>query len=93
MDTLNFIGTTSVTIKAGQAVLFDDPATGGGFHTLVTGTQGAYTPMAGAPSQFTPSGIQFTPDTSMVIVFPTAGTFTITCTLHPFMLATVTVTP
>ncbi len=92
MDELAFTGTTSITIKSGQAVLFDDPATGGGFHTLVTGTHGAYTAMTGAPSQFTSSGIVFTPGTSVVIVFPTAGTFTITCTLHPYMLATVTVT-
>jgi plastocyanin len=34
----------------------------------------------------------FSPGTSKVIVFPTAGTFSITCTLHPSMQATVTVT-
>jgi plastocyanin len=91
MGSLNFVGTTSVTIKAGQAVRFDDPTTGG-FHILVTGTRGTYTAIAGAPSQFTRSGIVFSPGTSKVIVFPTAGTFSITCTLHPSMQATVTVT-
>lgn len=93
MNTLNFTGATSVTIKAGQAVRFDDPATGGGFHNLVTGAHGAYTAQFGAPSQFTPSGILFNPGTSSVIAFPTPGVFSITCTLHPYMLATVTVTP
>jgi plastocyanin len=93
MNTLNFTGATSVTIKAGQAVRFDDPATGGGFHNLVTGAHGAYTAQFGAPSQFTPNGILFNPGTSSVIVFPTPGSFSITCTLHPYMVATVTVTP
>jgi plastocyanin len=92
MGSTSFAGNKSVTIKAGQAVLFDDPAASGGIHNLVTGRNGTYQAMPGAPSAFTPSGIPFSPGTSTAIVFPTAGTYTITCTFHPTMLATVSVT-
>ncbi len=93
MAGFSFSGTTSVTIKAGQAVTFSDPASGGGIHHLVTGTGGTFTAAAGAPSQFaTATGLSFQPGTSVDVTFPTAGTFMITCTFHPSMEATITVT-
>ena len=83
----------SATVKAGQAVTFNDPASSGGVHNLVTGSNGTFKAEAGAPSQFaSATGIAFSPGTSMDIVFPTAGTYTITCTIHPSMEATITVT-
>jgi plastocyanin len=83
---------TSVTIKAGQAVNFNDPSDTGGSHVLVTGTNGQFTAAPGAPSQFATSvGFNFAPGDSMTITFPTAGTFSITCKIHPSMHATVTV--
>jgi plastocyanin len=83
----------NVTIKAGQAVTFNDPADTGNVHNLVTGSNGQFSAEAGAPSQFaSASGINFAPGQSMDIVFPTAGTYKITCTIHPGMEATVTVT-
>src|SRR5262245_21351812 len=47
MDEFNFTGTTHVTIKAGQAVKFDD--TQGGPHVLVIGTNGVLEAKSGAP--------------------------------------------
>ena len=83
----------NVTIKAGQAVTFNDPADTGNVHNLVTGSNGQFSAEAGAPSQFAAaSGVNFVPGQSMDIVFPTAGTYKITCTIHPGMEATVTVT-
>jgi plastocyanin len=84
----------AATVKAGQAVTFDDPGASGGTHLLVTGHSGTFTAEAGAPSEFaTASGVSFSPGDSKSIVFPTAGTYTITCTIHPTMQATITVTP
>lgn len=93
MGGLSFSGNTDVTIKAGQAVKFDD-STGGGSHNLVTGTRGTFTAEAGAPSEFSANGgLPFNPGDVKTITFPTAGTYHITCTFHPSMSANVTVTP
>jgi plastocyanin len=84
----------TATVKAGQAVKFDDPASGGGTHNLVTGHGGIFAAQTGAPSEFaTSSGLSFSAGDSKSVVFPTAGTYTITCTIHASMLATITVTP
>jgi plastocyanin len=92
MGSVNFtVG--NATVKAGQAVMFVDP-TSGGIHNLVTGRHGTFAAEAGAPSQFaTADGVSFSPGDSMPIIFPTAGSYAITCTIHPLMEATVTVTP
>ena len=88
-----FRGTTSLTIRAGQAVTFDDPGYLGGTHHLVTGMSGQFSAEAGAPSEFaTAAGIMFSPGDHKSITFPTAGTYHITCTIHPSMQATITVT-
>lgn len=92
MGSFSFDAPTSLHIKAGQAVTFKDPDATGGVHDLVTGRQGAFTAKPGAPSEFSsPSGINFNPGTTMTITFPTAGTYSITCTIHPSMQATITV--
>jgi plastocyanin len=88
----NFAGNTNVTIHAGQSVAFVDPSSGGGTHNLVTGTGGQYSAEAGAPAEFTSSGIPFNPGDTKDITFPTAGIYHITCTIHFYMSATVTVT-
>jgi plastocyanin len=93
MATSSFSGTPTVTIKAGQTVTFDDPASGGGVHNLVTGTKGVFTAAPGAPDQFaSATGVNFNPGDKKTITFATAGTYQITCTIHPSMQATVTVT-
>lgn len=87
-----FTGTTQVTIKAGGAVTFDDSS--GSPHDLVIGTNGMFTAMNGAPSQLNnQSGLMFNGGDKQTIVFATAGTYPITCEIHPRMQATVTVTP
>ena len=89
----NFAGNTSVTIKAGQAVLFDDPSSSGGTHILVIGHNGQFSAMSGAPSEFnSSSGTPFSPGDQKTITFPTAGVYPITCVIHPTMQITVTVT-
>jgi plastocyanin len=86
-----FSGNTSITVKAGDSVTFDDSS--GGPHDLVIGTQGAFTAMSGAPSQLnSATGVMFNGGDKQTIVFATAGTFPITCLIHPSMQATVTVT-
>jgi plastocyanin len=86
-----FSGSTSITIKAGDAVTFDD--SNGGRHDLVIGTGGQFVAASGAPSDLNnANGVVFAGGDTKTIVFPTAGTYHITCTLHPSMAATVTVT-
>jgi plastocyanin len=84
---------TSVTIKAGQSVTFNDPSNTGGVHDIVTGTTGKFTAAAGAPAEFAAAaGVTFAPGDSHTYKFTTAGTYSFTCTIHPSMHATVTVT-
>jgi len=85
-----FSGSTSVTIRAGQTVKFDDSA--GSTHNLVTGTDGKPSSEAGAPSELEGNGLSLSGGDVKIVTFPTAGTYQITCTIHPFMQATVTVT-
>lgn len=88
----SFAGATSFSITAGQSITFADPSGSGGIHHLVTGSGGQFSAQPGAPSEFaTADGISFNPGDSKTITFPTAGTFTITCTIHPSMQATITV--
>jgi plastocyanin len=89
MNEFNFTGTTHVTIKAGQAVNFDD--THGSIHILIIGTNGQFNAKSGAPPELnSANGINVDGDIK-IIKFLTAGTYPITCTLHPDMQATVTV--
>jgi plastocyanin len=93
MGRSSFSGNTSVTIKAGQAVLFDDSAGGGGTHDLVIGMNGQFHAVSGAPSELnSATGTSFSPGDQKVITFATAGTYPITCVIHPTMQVTVTVT-
>ncbi len=95
MSAINFVPNSSrVTIKAGQAVTFVDPAGTGGLHYLLTGTNGTLTPVPGAPAVLsTPNGMTINAGDTKVITFANAGTFMITCTIHPYMEVTVVVTP
>ena len=87
----SFTGNTSVTVKAGESVTFDDSS--GGTHMLVTGTNGQFAAAAGAPSELSSAtGLALQAGDTKTITFATAGTYQITCTIHPSMQATVTVT-
>lgn len=92
MGSFNFADGASASIKVGQSVNFDDPSDSGGTHILVTGRNGQFASESGAPSAFSSSsGMQFNPGDAKTITFSKAGTYTITCTIHPNMLATITV--
>jgi plastocyanin len=91
MDISSFGNSSSVTIKAGQQVNFDDSA--GGVHILVIGSNGQFKSQSGAPSELNnANGVSFSPGDTKEIKFATAGTYKITCKIHPTMQATVTVT-
>lgn len=83
----------SVTVKAGQPVKFiNNPNTA--THVLVVGSNGIWAADPNAPAKLNvQSGMDITAGTEIDVVFPTAGTFTVTCTVHPTMLLTVKVTP
>jgi plastocyanin len=86
----SFNGATSITITAGQSVTFDDSS--GGTHDLVTGTNGQFTAATGAPDEFsTKEGLSLSAGDKKTVTFANAGTFMITCTIHPSMQATITV--
>jgi plastocyanin len=89
MASFSFSGPTNVTIKAGQSVTFMSNGT----HELVIGMHGQFMAETGAPSELnSSSGVAFSPGDSKMIVFANAGTFHITCIIHPSMQANVTVT-
>src|SRR5258708_33146498 len=74
----------AVTIKAGQAVHFDDPANGGGTHIICIGKGQQCVPQTGAPAELNPArGITFNPGhPPKEIVFATRGKATSACMLH-----------
>lgn len=83
---------SSVTIKAGQAVHFVDPTTGG-IHIICVGQGVQCAPQTGAPALLnTAQGLQFNQGDTRDIVFPTAGTYNVVCIIHPSMQVVVTVT-
>lgn len=83
---------SSVTIKAGQAVHFVDPTTGG-VHIVCVGQGVQCEPQVGAPAELnTAQGMQFNQGDTHDIVFPTAGTYTVVCIIHPGMQVVITVT-
>ena len=89
----SFTGTTNVTIKAGQAVHFVDPASGG-THVLCVGRDLMCIPQSGAPAALnTLQGLIFNTGDVRDIVFPNAGTYNVVCTIHPNMEVNVVVQP
>ncbi len=82
---------TSVSIKAGQAVHFVDPASGG-THIICVGEGVKCVAQAGAPADLnTADGMTFQTGDSKDIVFPTAGTYHVVCIIHPGMEVVITV--
>ena len=60
---------------------------------LVTGTNGQFTSATGAPSELSSAtGLALQAGDKKTVTFATAGTYQITCTIHPSMQATITVT-
>jgi plastocyanin len=90
MNPTNFVQTTR-TIKAGQSLLFDDSVGGGGLHIICLGNNQACDSSAQGPSDLKSPGFTIQPGATKSVTFPTAGSYQITCTVHPNMNLTVTV--
>lgn len=90
MDATDFT-TTSVTIKAGQAVHFDDPASNGGTHIICVGQDGQCSNDSNAPKDLQGNGFTINAGQSKDVTFDKAGTYKVTCSIHPNMNLTVTV--
>jgi plastocyanin len=84
--------TTSITVKAGQAVHFTDPAGTGGTHTICLGRDGTCDKGAKGPQALQSPGFTINAgDPAEDVTFDTPGTYKITCSIHPSMNLTVTV--
>ena len=83
---------TSVTIKAGQSVHFTDPAGVGATHIVCLGNEGNCDSAAQGPQALEGGGFTINAgDPPKDVNFTTAGTYKITCSLHPSMNLTVRV--
>ena len=92
LGSANFVGPTNLTVKPGISVQIIDPTTTGSKHNLVTGTNGMFTAMDGAPPALSSSqGLSLNAGDTRTVTFAKPGTYQITCTIHPTMQATITV--
>ncbi len=82
---------TSVTISAGQAVRFVDPASGGGTHKLCVGSGGTCDDTAQDPAELVSPGLSFAPGSTQSVPFLHPGSYAVTCTIHPSMKLTISV--
>ena len=84
--------TSSLTIKAGQAVHFTDPAGTGAPPTICLGADGTCDVLAKGPLALQNSGFTMNSgDPAKDVVFDKPGSYKITCSIHPAMNLTVTV--
>jgi plastocyanin len=90
MNPTNFVQTTR-TIQAGQTLLFDDTASGGGLHIICLGNNMACDNSAQGPAALMHGGFTIQAGKTMSVTFPTAGTYKITCIVHSNMNLAVTV--
>jgi plastocyanin len=82
----------TVTIPAGTAVRFNNPASGI-MHVLCVGDNSRCAPNPQGPTELTASdGLTLAAGQTKDVTFDTPGTYTIACVLHPAMNLTVTVT-
>ena len=83
---------SSITVKAGDTVKFVDPSSTGAYHVLCYGHNQACVSNANGPAELNASGgIVFNGGDTKGYVFATAGTYEVTCTVHPSMNVTITV--
>ena len=82
---------TTVTLSAGQALRVVDPSATGGTHILCLGTAGQCDASAQGPDSLLAPGLSLHPGDTKEIAFPSAGTYAVTCTIHPSMRLTITV--
>lgn len=81
------------TINAGSKLTLNDPTAGGGIHFICFGTNQKCAANADGPAELnsTGNGVQFNPGDQKSYTFAKAGTYQITCTVHPNMDLTLTV--
>lgn len=95
MDSQNFtLGgspQTSLTVKAGTPVHFDDSISGGGYHIICVGKQPSCDPSGDGPAELYGKGVQFNNGDKKDFTFTKPGTYTIICTVHSNMTLTLTV--
>lgn len=89
--TVDNFASSCYTVKANQAVTFDDPSSTGGVHIICTGHQAKCEAEAGAPTDLNAPGFQIQPGQTHQVTFTTPGTYHIACTVHPAMDMTLTV--
>ncbi|MBA3823699.1 MAG: hypothetical protein H0X24_07325 [Ktedonobacterales bacterium] len=81
---------TSAKVKVGSKIKFinDSAVT----HILVVGQDGKWVSTKGAPADLNnATGVLITGGAKTEVTFDTPGTYTVTCTVHPAMLITITV--
>jgi plastocyanin len=84
--------TSSITIKAGEAVNFADPAGTGATHTICLGADSTCASGAQGPQALQSPGFTINAgDPVKAVTFDTPGTYKITCSIHPAMNLTVIV--
>jgi plastocyanin len=84
--------TTTLTISVGQAVHFTDPVGTGGMHVICLGAHGTCDKSAPGPQALQGDGFTISAgDAPKDVIFDTAGTYKITCSIHPGMNLIVTV--
>ena len=89
MGTNNFVQ-TSRTIKTGESIHFVDQQSGT-THILCIGKDGHCDTGAKGPQDLTGQGFTIQPGESHDVLFDTPGTYAVTCTIHPNMNMTITV--
>lgn len=89
MGAANF-AQTSRTISAGQSIHFVDEQSGT-MHILCIGKNGHCDASAKGPQDLVGQGFTIQPGQTHDVQFTAAGTYPITCTIHPNMNLTVTV--
>ncbi len=89
MGPANFVQ-TSRAISTGQSIHFVDQQSGT-THMLCIGRDGSCDTSAKAPKDLASPGFSIQPGQTHDVLFDTAGTYTITCPIHPSMNLTITV--
>lgn len=89
MGITNFVQ-TSVAIDKGQSVHFVDQQSGAA-HIICVGKDGKCDLGSKPPTDLANPGFTIQPGQSHDVRFETAGTYAVTCTLHPTMNMTITV--
>jgi plastocyanin len=92
MASVDFVQHTC-TIKAGDQVTFVDPTGTGSYHILCFGHNQTCAANSSGPAELNASaGVTFSAgDPPKSYTFATAGTYEVTCTVHPSMNVVITV--